>query len=68
MIKKTQEHLEKANEHYFEHMLVALKIAFQLLLGALMAFVHALLPSVFVTSASDKIKKLYFLIESRNKN
>tara|TARA_B110000008_G_C16903070_1_gene537602 strand:- start:484 stop:690 length:207 start_codon:yes stop_codon:yes gene_type:complete len=68
MIKKTQEHLNKANENYFEHMGVALNIAFQLLVGAIMAFVHAVIPSLFTTSASNKIKKLYFLIETRKKN
>jgi len=68
MIKKSQKHLEQANESYFEHMVIALKISFELLIGSLMAFMHALLPSVFTSSASNKIKKLYSFIESRNKN
>jgi len=68
MIKKSQKHLEQANESYFEHMIIALKISFELLIGSLMAFIHALLPSVFTSSASNKIKKLYSFIESRNKN
>ena len=68
MIKKSQKHLEKANESYFEHMVIALKISFELLIGSLMAFMHALLPSVFTSSTSNKIKKLYSFIESRNKN
>ena len=68
MIKKSQQHLEKINEHYFEHMRVALRISFQLLIGAVMAFMHGLIPSLFTTSASNIIKKLYFFIDSRNKN
>ena len=68
MIKKSQQHLEKVNEHYFEHMTVALRISFQLLIGAVMAFMHGLIPSLFTTSASNIIKKLYFFIENRNKN
>ena len=68
MIKKSQKHLEQANESYFEHMVIALKISFELLIGSLMAFMHALLPSVFTSSTSNKIKKLYSFIESRNKN
>ena len=68
MIKKSQKHLEQANESYFEHMIIALKISFELLIGSLIAFIHALLPSVFTSSASNKIKKLYSFIESRNKN
>jgi len=68
MIKKSQKHLEQANESYFEHMIIALKISFELLIGSLISFIHALLPSVFTSSTSNKIKKLYSFIESRNKN
>ena len=68
MIKKSQQHLEKINEHYFEHMRVALRISFQLLIGAVMAFMHGLIPSLFTTNSSSIIKKLYFFIDSRNKN
>jgi hypothetical protein len=68
MIKKSQEHLEQVDEHYFKHMLVALKISFQLLLGAVIAFMHGIIPSLFTTSASDIIKKLYSFISYRNKN
>jgi len=68
MIKNSQQHLEEVNESYFKHMEVSLKISFQLLNGALMAFVHALLPYLFTNRVSNKIKKLYFFVESRNKN
>ena len=68
MIKKSQKHLEQTNERYFEHMIVALKISFQLFTGAMMAFLHALLPSLFTTSASSRIRKLYSFIENRKKN
>tara|TARA_B100001142_G_C14233263_1_gene616253 strand:- start:417 stop:623 length:207 start_codon:yes stop_codon:yes gene_type:complete len=68
MIKKSQEHLNKTKENYFEHMTTALKISFQLLTGSLVAFIHALLPSLFTTSASNKIRELHSLIENRNKN
>ena len=59
MLKKSKSHLVNANENYFQHMVIALKISFQLLLAAYMAFIHAFLPSIFTTSASNKIKKLY---------
>ena len=68
MIKKTKEHLNMTNESYTEHMRIALNISFQLLLGALMAFMHALIPSLFSTGASKKIKNLYSFIEDRNRN
>ena len=68
MIKKSQEHLEQANENYFEHMGFALKISLQLLIGSVMAFIHALLPFTFTTNTSRKIKELYSFIENKNRN
>jgi hypothetical protein len=68
VIKQSQQHLEKANEGYFKHMGMSLKISAQLLSGALMAFIHALVPSLFKKNTSNKIKELYFFIENRNKN
>ena len=68
MIRKSQEHLKKAQENYFEHMVVALKISFKLLTGALMALTHAFIPSIFTSSASSRIKQIYFFIENRKKN
>tara|TARA_B110000008_G_C16782791_1_gene489400 strand:- start:219 stop:425 length:207 start_codon:yes stop_codon:yes gene_type:complete len=66
MIRKTQKHLEEANESYFQHMQFAVKISLQLLLGSFMALIHAILPFLFTTSASKKIKELYNFIEKRN--
>jgi hypothetical protein len=68
MIKKSQQHLEQVDERYFKHMLVALKISFQLLVGAVMAFMHGIIPSLFTTNASNIIKELYSCINYRNKN
>tara|TARA_B110000116_G_C16787101_1_gene561540 strand:+ start:2466 stop:2672 length:207 start_codon:yes stop_codon:yes gene_type:complete len=67
MIKKSKEHLEKANESYFQHMVLALKISIELLSGAIMAFMHAFLPSIFTKGASNKIKKLHFFVDNRSK-
>ena len=67
MIKKSKIHLDNANENYFQHMGIALKISFQLLSAAFMAFMHAFLPSIFTSSASNKIKKLYSLVENRKR-
>lgn len=67
MIKKSQEHLKQAKENYFKHMSIALKISFQLMIGSIMAFIHALLPSTFTNSASNKIKELNSFVENRNK-
>ena len=65
MINKSSEHLKEAKETYFEHMKNAFKISFGMISGGLKGIVHALVPGVFTTSASDKIKKLYKFIEDR---
>ena len=62
MIKKSKDHLISVNENYFEHMLVALKVSFKMFYGSLLALIHGLIPGVFQTSASNKIKELYEFI------
>ena len=67
MIKNSKKHLRDADENYFQHMGAALKISFQLLIASLQAFFHSIIPALFTTSASRKIKELYFYIEERKK-
>ena len=62
MIKKSKDHLSSVNENYFEHMLVAFKVSFKMFYGSLLALIHGLIPGVFQTSASNKIKELYEFI------
>ena len=62
MIKKSKDHLNLVNENYFQHMLVALKVSFKMFYGSLLALIHGLIPGVFQTSASNKIKELYKFI------
>ena len=67
MIRSSKNHLTEAKENYFQHMVVALKISYQLLSASIKAFIHSMLPALFTRSASLKIKELYLLIEERNK-
>ena len=67
MIKNSKKHLRDAEENYFQHMGAALKISSQLLIGSLQAFFHSIVPALFTTSASRKIKELYFYIEKRKR-
>ena len=62
MIKKSKDHLSSVNENYFEHMLVALKVSFNMFYGSLLALIHGLIPGIFQRSASNKIKELYEFI------
>ena len=67
MIKNSKKHLKDAEENYLQHMGAALKISFQLFIGSLQAFSHSIIPALFTTSASRKIKELYIYIEERKK-
>ena len=65
MIKKSKEHLNSVNESYFEHMSIATNVGFKMLSGGLMALIHGIVPGIFQTDASNKIKEIYEFI---NKN
>ena len=65
MIKKSKDHLNSVNESYFEHMNIATNVGFKMLSGGLMALIHGIIPGIFQTNASNKIKELYEFI---NKN
>ena len=62
MIKKSKQHLRSVNENYFERMLIALKVSSNMFYGSLLALIHGLIPGLFQTSASSKIKELYEFI------
>jgi len=65
MIKKSKKHLNSVNESYFEHMSIATNVGFKMLSGGLMALLHGIVPGIFQTDTSNKIKELYEFI---NKN
>ena len=51
-------HLRDKDLTYFQHMGMAWILALQLLLLSLISLVHGMLPSILVTSVSDKLMKL----------
>ena len=65
MIKESKKHLKSVNESYIEHMSIATNVGFKMLSGGLMALLHGIVPGIFQTDASNKIKELYEFI---NKN
>ena len=67
MIKNSKKHLRDVEENYLKHMCAALKISSQLLIASLQALFHSIIPALFTTSASRKIKELFFYIEERKK-
>jgi len=64
---KSKQHCDEANENYFRHMFVALKISFALFRAGLMAFVHSIIPAFFEKGASSKIINLYNYLNSKKR-
>jgi len=67
IIDKSREHYQNANETYFEHMKVALKISLELFLASMMACFHAIIPAIFQKGASGKILKIYNFLQSKKR-
>ena len=65
MIKKSKEHLNSVNESYIEHMSIAANVGFKMLSGGFMALIHGMVPGIFQTDASNKIKELYEFINKK---
>ena len=64
---KSKKHCDEANENYFRHMFVALKISFALFRACLMAFVHSIIRAFFEKGASSKIINLYNYLNSKKR-
>ena len=65
MIKKSKQDLYSVNESYFIHMKVAVKVGLNMILAGLMALIHALIPGIFQSNASNKIRELYEFINKQ---
>ena len=59
-------HLKDVNETYGEHFKFAMKLTFLLFKAGFAALIHAVIPVLFLSTASDTIKEINFLLESRN--
>ncbi len=59
-------HPRSVNESYLQHAGVALRISMLLFGAAMAALVHALVPSLFKTTASSTIKALHGKVASRS--
>jgi hypothetical protein len=65
MIKDSQEHLNEVNETYFQHMRIAFKIGFTMLVTGVFCLIHGLIPCLFKKTGSNQIAKMYEMV-SRN--
>ena len=53
------QHLDDADETYFQHMRFALSFAGHMLIGAIACTIHAIAPFLFVSTGSQRIKFLH---------
>jgi hypothetical protein len=60
------DHPASVNETYLEHALFAGRFAFLLFAAGCAALVHAVIPSLFETTASRMISKLYSQMQARH--
>ena len=60
------DHPRQVNETYFEHGRFAFRYALKLLLASMAAIVHALIPSLFETTASTIVAELHQKKHNRN--
>ena len=61
-------HLKKHGMSYFAHMALAFRYAYQLGIMTIIAIIHGILPFIFETYVSDKIKELNNEKKISNKN
>jgi hypothetical protein len=58
-------HPSAVGETYIEHMGNALKFSFTFLQLAVIAYIHAFFPFIFVNTGSEKVKELNKLMQNR---
>jgi len=59
------EHPKEVGETYFQHLWVALKYSFKLLLLFIIAFIHSIFPFIFKTTTSAKIIEMAEQLKNR---
>ena len=58
-------HLKDINETYFEHMKFAHRSGFRMIWAGIACVIHSIYPDIFVTTASDALKKITEEINQR---
>ena len=65
MIIDSKENLNKVNETYHQHMRIAFKIGFTMLVTGVFCLIHGLIPGLFKKTGSNQIAKMFEMV-SRN--
>ena len=67
LLSAFRDHPASVGETYPEHMAFALRFGARLICAGAAAFVHALVPALFETTASDTVKAMHAETEGRGK-
>jgi hypothetical protein len=67
MLTESRDHLEGVGETYGEHMHFALGVSRLLLVAGFCCAVHAMVPALFPTSASRRIRLLHAILDDRTR-
>lgn len=59
------DHPRDVGESYGEHFATAAGFGFRMVVGGVACIVHALIPALFVRTASDTVKSLYATMKAR---
>jgi hypothetical protein len=59
-------HLQDIGETYWQHLRFAGLLSLLLFKAAFAALIHAIVPTIFVTTASDTINEINYLLKERN--
>ena len=62
-----RDHPASVDETYPEHMAFALRFGARLFCAGAAAFIHALIPALFETTASDTVRAMHAEIEGRGR-
>ena len=58
-------HLKDANETYFKHLQVSMKLANHSFLMSMIFLIHAIVPCVFTKTGSGKLARLQEIVDKR---
>jgi hypothetical protein len=67
LVQASRRHLSGAGETYFQHMRFAGAVGCMLVAAAIACLLHALIPGVCTTTASDTIRRLQLVMSDRDR-
>jgi len=65
IIKAFTEHPKSIGENYWQHFRFAFHISLECIKISVLAFIHAIFPFLFLTTASDRLEKIWEAIQKR---